>query len=367
MNRTRWLGSSVLLTALAACGQGEPPPAPAVPVLVVHPQPGTSAPPSWPGTIVAREEAALAFRVGGKLLRRDVDNGQRVRQGQRLAELDATDYALQAQAAQAQLAAAEAELARTRDEVQRYRALAAQQLISQSLLDAQLTAWQAAQSQRDAARAQLTVARNQADYAILRAPADGVIVSRLAEAGQVLAAGQPVYTLATDGAREAAIALPENQLGALAIGQSVAVELWNQPAQRWPGRVREIAAAADPLARTWAVRVQLDEAALDAVELGQSARVLARHADTALRIPLSAVQPGAGAGAGAQQHSVWVVETDGTVRARPVSLGGYGTDSVPVLSGLTPQDWVVAAGGHLLHEGQPVHARDRGNRPVQGD
>jgi len=72
-------------------------------------------------------------------------------------------------------------------------------------------------------------------------------------------------------------------------------------------------------------------------------------------------------GAGAQQHSVWVVETDGTVHARPVTLGGYGTGSVPVLSGLSPEDWVVAAGGHLLHEGQPVHALDRSNRPVQGD
>jgi len=351
------------LVVLTACGASEPPPVARVPVLVTHPQPATAGQThAWPGEIRAREEAPLAFRVGGKLLRREVDAGQRVRRGQRLAQLDAADFALQVRAAQAQYAAAEADLTRARDEFERYAALAAQQLISRSLLDAQATALKAAQSQLEAAHAALEVARNQARYTELTAPSDGVIATRLAEAGQVIAAGQPIYMLASDGAREVAIALPESDITKFHIGQQVEVELWNQPDQRWPGQVRELAAAADPQTRTWAARVSLPADALDTVELGQSARVLAAHAAAAtLQVPLSAIQ----SGTTSHEPRVWVVDPARAVlTARAVTLGAYGSQSVTVLSGLTTNDWIVAAGGHLLHEGQPVIAVDRHNRPV---
>jgi len=363
MNRVQWIGSVVLSVALAACGSSERLPEPPVPVLVVHPQPvETANAQAYPGEIRAREEAALSFRVGGKLLRREVDAGQRVQRGQRLAQLDAADFALQVQAARAQHAAAEADLKRAQDEFDRYTALADGQLISRSLLDAQATALKAAQSQLEAARAALDVARNQARYAELSAPADGVIATRLAEAGQVVAAGQPIYVLASDGAREVAIALPETDIAGFSVGQNVEVELWNQPGKRWPGQIRELAAAADPQTRTWAARVSLPPEALDSVELGQSARVLAARGATApLQVPLTAIQPGATPDA----VSVWVVNpATHAIESRAVTPGAYGSQTVPVLSGLEPDDWIVAAGGHLLHQGQPVIALDRHNRPV---
>lgn len=362
MNTARWIGGSLLVALLAACGRSEPAPAPAVPVLVVHPQGGGDTIAAYPGEVRARQEAALSFRVGGNLLRREVDAGQRVRKGQLLAELDVADYALQARAAQAQYAAAEADLVRARDEHKRYAALAGQQLVSRSALDAQTAALKAAQGQADAARSNLDVARNQAGYAQLRAPADGVIASRQAEAGQVVAAGQTIYTLAADGAREVAIALPESGIRDFAVGQAVEVELWNNPGRRWPGTIREIAPAADAQARTYATRVSLAAEALDAVELGQSARVyVARGKGGALSVPLAAVQPGKTP----QQAGVWVVDpAKGTLQLREVTLGAYGAQSVPVLSGLKPEDWVVAAGGHLLREGQPVTAVDRANKPI---
>ncbi len=362
MNTARWIGGSLLLALLAACGKTEPAPAHAVPVLVVHPQGSGDAITAYPGEVRAREEAALAFRVGGNLLRREVDAGQRVKRGQLLAELDVADYALQARAAQAQYAAAEADLVRARDEQKRYAALAGQQLVSRSALDAQTAALKAAQGQADAARSNLDVARNQAGYAQLRAPVDGVIASRQAEAGQVVAAGQTIYTLAADGAREVAIALPESGIRDFAVGQAVEVELWNRPGKRWPGTIREIAPAADAQARTYATRVSLAAEALDAVELGQSARVYVAHAKgCALNVPLAAVQPGRTQ----QEAGVWVVDPGtGTLHLREVTLGAYGAQSVPVLSGLKADDWVVAAGGHLLREGQPVTAVDRGNKPV---
>lgn len=362
MKNLRWIGSSLLLATLAACGGHEAAPAAAVPVLVVHPgaADGTAIA-AYPGEIRAREESPLSFRVAGNLLRRNVDAGQRVKKGQLLAELDVADYALQASAAQAQYAAAEADLVRARDEHKRYAALAGQQLVSRSALDAQTAAFKAAQGQANAARANLDVARNQAQYAQLKAPTDGVIASRQAEAGQVVAAGQTVYTLAADGAREVAIALPENTIRDFAVGQAVMVELWNQPGSRLPGTIREIAPAADAQARTYATRISLAADALNEVELGQSARVylVTGKADT-LRLPLAAIQQGSDGRA-----SVWVVNpADGTLQARAVTVGAYGADSVPVLSGVGVDDWVVAAGGHLLRDGQAVSAVNRQNQPV---
>jgi multidrug efflux system membrane fusion protein len=363
MKNVRWIGVILLLAVLGACGKSEPAPVAPVPVLVVHPGDSVGAGISaFPGEVRAREETALSFRVGGKLLRRHVDAGDQVKRGQLLAELDVADYALQARAAQAQYAAAEADLVRARDEQKRYETLAAQQLVSRSALDAQTAAFKAAQAQANAARSNLEVARNQAAYAELRAPEDGVIASRQAEAGQVLAAGQTVYTLAAAGAREVAIALPESGIRDYSVGQAVQVELWNQPGRRWPGSIREIAPAADAQARTYATRVGLAPEAWGQVELGQSARVFIAHEKNAgLTVPLAAVQQGKSA----QQASVWVVDpASATLQARAVSLGAYGAQDVPVLSGLKADDWVVAAGGHLLREGQAVIAVDRKNQPV---
>lgn len=362
MKNVQRIGSTLLLALLAACGKPEAAHDVAVPVLVVHPGSADGQViNAFPGEVRAREESPLSFRVGGNMVRREVDAGQRVKKGQVLAELDAADYALQARAAQAQYAAAEADLVRARDDQQRYAKLATQQMVSQSALDAQTAAFKAAQGQANAARSNLDVARNQAEYAQLKAPADGVIATRLAEAGQVVAAGQTIYTMAGDGGREVAIALPESAIRDFAVGQDVMVELWNQPGKQWPGSIREISPAADAQARTYATRVSLAAEALTEVELGQSARVfaLAGQAGT-LRVPLAAIQMGAN-----DQASVWVVNpSTGKVEARKVGIGAYGADSVPVLSGVTAADWVVAAGGHLLREGQPVTAVDRKNQPV---
>jgi multidrug efflux system membrane fusion protein len=357
-----------LVLALAACNGDKAAAVPPRPVLVVHPGSGMEAAAlAFAGEVRAREESALSFRVGGNLVRRLVDVGDAVHRGELLAELDPGDLRLQAQAAQAQLAAAEAELARAGADRARFAQLAQHQLVSRSALDAQNAAYAAAAGQARAARANRDVARNQAAYSQLRAPRDGVIAARQAEAGQVVAAGQAVFTLAGDAGREIAIALPESVIRGFRVGQPVLVELWNAPGTRLPGTIREIAPAADPQARTYAARVALAGAAADAVELGQSARVYARGDDgdvdavhAALTVPLSAIQRG-GNGATA----VWVVDaTTHKLRSVPVRLGAFGEDSVPVLRGISASDWVVAAGGHLLREGEVVAPVDRDNKPV---
>jgi multidrug efflux system membrane fusion protein len=362
----RWrlfAAAPVLALALAGCHGDGPAAMPPRAVLVVHPGPaGDPGGLAFAGEVRAREESALSFRVGGKLARRFVDVGDRVRAGQVLAELDPQDLRLQAGAAQAQLAAAQGELARAAADRARYAKLAQQQLVSRSALDAQDAAYAAASGQAQAARANYDAARNAAGYARLLAPRDGVIALRQAEAGQVVAAGQPIFGLAADGAREIAIALPESRVRDFAVGQPAQVELWNAPGRRLPARIREISPAADAQTRTHAARVALDDARVAKDGLGQSARVFfaAAPGGAKLAVPLAAVQPGPGG-----VKALWVVEpATRRVRLAPVRLGAYAEDSVPVLSGVSAGDWIVAAGGHLLRAGETVAPVDRDNRPV---
>jgi len=350
--------------ALTACGGKEEAQEVPRPVLVVRPVGDSSVQASaFAGEIRAREESPLSFRIGGQIVRRVVDAGDRVKRGDVLAELDPGDARLEVEAAQAQAAAADAELARASAERKRFDRLAKDQLVSRSAAESQDATYSAAAGQARAAHAQLDVARNQRDYTQLRAPRDGVIATRNAESGQTVSAGQVVYTLAGAGGREVAIALPESRIREFVVGQPVLVELWSKPGERLPGRIREIAAAADPQARTYATRIALDARAAAEVDLGQSARVYIASQRTAqsatMRLPLSALQRGPNGAT-----SVWVVDASHKLRLAPIRIGAYGEDSVPVISGVRANDWVVAAGGHLLREGQAVAPVDRENRPV---
>jgi multidrug efflux system membrane fusion protein len=359
----RWrVGFSLLLlsvVSLAACNGGDGAANGTRPVLVARPGTHQAGVTAFAGEVRAREESPLSFRVGGNLVERRVDVGDRVKRGDLLAMLDGDDYQAQARAAQAQLAAAEAELGRTRADQTRFATLGEDRLVSRSAIDAQNAAATAAQGQANAARANLEVARNQANYTRLSAPADGVIATRSAEAGQVVAAGQTVFTLAADGAREVAFAVPEGAVDRVAPGQPVRVELWSHPGRQWPGRVREVAPAADPASRTYAARVTVDATA-GALDLGQSARVyLGDDGNGRLSVPLAALQKVDG------KTGVFVVDPGTSeVRLRAVEVGPYGQDRAPVSRGLAVDDWVVVAGGHLLRDGQKVAPVDRDNRPV---
>ncbi len=354
--------AGVLLVALlSACGGGDVAPQEKPPVLVVLPGDGGSAPMSLTGEIRAREESPLSFRIGGNMLERRVDVGDHVSRGDVLATLDPDDQQAQSRAAQAKLSALQAELGRARADQARYAELAKDQLVSRSTLDAQTAAAKAAQGQVDAARAEARIASNQTGYSKLVAPADGVIASRQAEAGQVIAAGQPVFTLAVDGAREIVFAIAENAKADVQPGQTVQVEVWSQPGKQWPGTVREVSPAADPASRTFAARATVD-APEGALQLGQSARVLIatdKAGGAKMSVPLTAIQRDGDAVA------VFVVDrATSTLKLQPIVIGAYGNERVPVLDGLSNDAWVVAAGGHLLREGQQVAPVDRDNRPL---
>jgi multidrug efflux system membrane fusion protein len=346
--------------ALAACGKDAPDEGPARPAMVVQPGAASANLSVYAGEVRARFEPALAFRIGGKMSRRLVDVGEQVKKGQPLAELDAADVALKLEASRAQLASAQSDLGLASSELDRYKSLFARQLVSKSLYDARVSAQQAAQARVRQAQAEASVSGNQAAYAVLRAPADGVIAQRLAEAGQVVAAGQTIFVLAEEGPREVAISVPERSAALFTPGREMAVELWSQPGQQFPARLREIAPGADSQARTFAARVTFDPGEVR-TEIGQSARVFAlQQGERRLAVPLPALHEKDG------KPALWVVDpAKSTVRLRTVTVGAYGEAEVPVLTGLEPGEWVVAAGVHLLVDGQRIKPIDRENRPVK--
>lgn len=349
-----------LSLSLTACGNGEPLKPLARPAMVVQPQPARAATEAYPGEVRARLEPELAFRIGGKVVKRLVETGERVRRDQALAELDPQDVRLQLEATRAQVAAAEANLQTVRSEYARYKTLLERQLVSRSQFDNIENSYRAGEARLKQIRAEYDVARNQADYAVLRAPQDGVISARRVEVGQVVAAGQTVFTLAADGEREVLISFPEHAIERFRIGEGVSVELWSQRDKRFSGHIRELSPAADPQSRTFAARVAFDGAKVPA-ELGQSARVYVySEGAVPLSVPLSAVSAEAG------QAFVWVVDpATSTLQRRPVRIGPFAEDRVPVLDGLKASDWVVAAGVQVLREGQQVRPVDRDNRSVK--
>lgn len=352
---------ALLAVVLAGgCGGAETPAPPPRTVLVATVGSGEGGASSLAGEIRARHETQLAFQVAGRMVERQSEVGDRVARGELLARLEPDDLRARERAARARLAAAEAELRRARADQARFRVLARDQLVSQSALDTQNAAATAAQGQVDAARAELELARNQSTHTRLLAPADGVIAARHAEAGQVLGAGQPVFTLAADGGREVVFAVAEGQVDAIAPGDPVQVEPWSGDGRRWSARVREVAPAADPVSRTYQVRATID-AEPGAFELGQSARVfLPSGGERGLSVPLAALVPGPDGG-----KAVFVVNADSALELRPVQAGAYGADGVGISAGLQAGERVVAAGGHLLRAGEQVRPIDAEGRSLE--
>lgn len=341
----------VLAVALAACSRPTPSAEPirAVKVITVGLQRADSAL-EYAGEVRARVESRLGFRVGGKLIERPVGLGQRVKAGQLLAQLDPQDFKLATDAARAQVAAARTNRDLAAAEFKRYTELKNQNFIGAAELEQRDAVFKAAQAQLDQAQAQLSAQGNQAAYATLHADAAGVVTAVLAERGQVVAAGTPVLHLAQDGARDVVFAVPEDKVAAIRPGTAARVRVWST-AGTLKGVVREVAASADPVTRTFAVKVALQ--ATDNLALGSTVSVLPdalRPTGTpVIKLPTSALwQQG-------QATAVWVLDAASmTVKPHIVQIATADGNDVVVAGGLQPGMQVVVAGVHVLAPGQKV-------------
>ena len=327
-------------------------------VMVTQPNTTHNEQKSYAGDVQARQQTALAFRVAGQIIERYVDVGDQVKVGQVLAKLDVKDAQLQLNVANAQLESAQSAAKNADDELKRFKQLLPMNAVSRSQYDAVDNQYKAALSNLKQAKSNYDVSRNQTGYNQLVANKNGVITARNIEVGQVVAAGQAAYQMAIAGDREVVIGVPEQAISEIKVGQSTWVTLWSKPEDKFAAYVREISPAADQ-SRTFSVKVALREGN-SAIQLGQSARVFFNNTEhNVLSVPLSSVS------ANDQQADVWVVKPDQTIRKVSVTLGAYGRDSVPVLSGLNANDYVVIGGVHLLREKQKIQPIDRDNRAVK--
>ena len=343
-------------SALSGCSRTEPAPEPvrAVRTVIVG---SDSAGGSYEfaAEVKARTESRLGFRVGGKIVRRDADLGDSVKRGQVLAQLDAQDFRLGQDAARAGLAAAQANHDQSVADYRRFKELRDQGFISSADLERRDTTLKASQAQLDQAKSQASVQGNQAGYAVLTADASGVITGIDADPGTVVAAGSPVLRLAHDGPRDLVFSVPEDKAGLIkALGAqpgSFKVRLWGAAAELLPATLREIAAAADPVTRTFLVKVDLGSAASAGVRLGQTATVVVELPKTTgvVKLPLSALKEEQGSSV------VWVVDRASmTVKPVPVQLAGADGNEAVITGGLAPGLIVVTAGVHVLNPGQKV-------------
>jgi len=304
----------------------------------------------YAGEVRSRVESRLGFRVGGKLLRRHVEMGQHVKAGELLAQLDPQDFKLAADGARAQLAAATTNRDLALADAKRYKDLREQNFISAAELERRDSALKAAQAQVDQAQAQLAALGNQTAYANLVADVAGVVTSVDAEPGQVLAAGTPILRIAQDGPRDGVFAVPEDKVGKLKVGSQVLVQAWAEQKSA-SAIVREVAASADPVTRTFTVKVGLNGP--ETWPLGSTVTIapkaLDRSGPSVIKLPTSALQHDG------EKAAVWVLEkATMTVRLQPIAITTADGNEVVVSQGLEPGMQVVSVGAHVLNPGQKV-------------
>ncbi|AUW44533.1 efflux RND transporter periplasmic adaptor subunit [Rhizobium ruizarguesonis] len=308
----------------------------------------------YSGSVKARTEMNLGFRVAGKITERLVDIGDKVKPGDVLARMDSTDYQLAVKTAEANLAAAEKGV-ETADLVnKRNQQLFDKNVSPKSQLEQASLSYDQAVSSRDAAVSALDQAKNQVSYAELKADHNGIVTTINADVGQVVASGTPVVAVAVDGEKEVQIAVPENDIAEFKPGKTVKASFWADDRLVLDGKVREVSGSADQQSRTFAVRVSLPND--PQVLLGMTATIEAdvSNGNSYVSIPLSALAEKDG------KQMVWTVDRDtATVHSRDIKVADFTGDGVHVTEGLDTGDLVVSAGTQFMSENLKVKVPDQ--------
>jgi RND family efflux transporter MFP subunit len=304
------------------------------------------------GTVQSRHEVEQAFRVGGKVVERRVDVGDVVREGDVLAVLDDNDYRLAVLAAEQQLTAAVANARQAESDRKRLEDLKADGSVSVADDEHAQSAAQTTKAAAEAQARQLELARNQLQYTTLRAPRGGVVTAIRFEVGQVVAAGQPVVSLANEGEPEIVIDVPEDHLASF---KQAHYRAWlaSAPDEKFEVSLRELAPQAAAQTRTF--RARLKPTPPRPLPLGATATLVVERpvsSSTAAALPASSITQSKG------QPALWVVhrsktEAAGTVELVPVDVHAYRNDEV-LVSGPPAGELVVVAGVHKMAPGLRV-------------
>src|SRR5215510_2628339 len=301
------------------------------------------------GRIEAEDEVALAFRISGRLLENDRKLGDRVEAGQVAARLESQNERNALRAAQANLVSAQGQLTQARNHFERQDTLLKQGWTTRANHDQATQALQTATSQVDAAEAQLKTAYDLLSFTELKADAPGVVTLVGPGAGEVVQVGQMILRVARKDGRDAIFDVPAQLIRSMPSDPRIIVSLTDDPKITATGRVREIAPQADPVTRTFAVKIGLNDPP-SAMRLG--ATVTGRtevDSGPVIDIPATALTKFN------SQPAVWIVDpSNRTVSLRNIDVLRFDPARVAVSGGLTTGEVVVTAGVQALHPGQKV-------------
>ncbi len=304
---------------------------------------------NFTGRIEAQDQPSLAFRIAGRIAERPVSVGTRLEAGDVVARLDPKNELNALRSSEATLAAAESSFRQADGHYQRQSRLRARGVASDAVFEEAEQKRKAARAGVDASRAQLRSAEHVVGFTTLRADAPGVVTAIGAEPGEVVSAGRMVVQLAREGGKDAIFNVPAEFLRAYPEDVPVSVSLSGDPSQRVAGRIREISPQADPVTRTFRIRVGLTSPP-PSFRLGATVTgLVSEELQGVMTIPAGALIT--------RERStvVWVVEPGTmTVATRSVELKHSDPATAIVTKGLAPGDIVVTAGANLLSAGQKV-------------
>ncbi|QPB19708.1 efflux RND transporter periplasmic adaptor subunit [Rhizobium sp. 007] len=314
---------------------------------------------SLPGTVEAKIETELGFRVLGRVIARKVSVGDIVKKGDVVAAIDPLALELALRSAQSELSNAQAQLTNAVSTEERQRSLTETRSGSEAAFEEAQLGRRSAVAAVAKGQANLDKAEEQLSYAQLRAEFDGVVTATSAEVGQVVAAGQSMATIARPDQRDAVIDIPDASFDGLKVGSPFEVSLQLDPTIRASGVVREIAPEAETTTRTRRTKITLVNPPA-AFRLGAVVTATATiAAQPLILLPSSSVLMKDG------KPNVWVVDTTaGKVSIRAIKMDGDVAEggNIRIAEGVNPGERVVVAGVHKLTDGQAVRV-DQGENP----
>ncbi|EKE72162.1 efflux RND transporter periplasmic adaptor subunit [Gallaecimonas xiamenensis] len=349
-NHSRLFTALPLALVLVACGQPEAePPAPVVRPVKTFTlgEQGQGPILTFPGSVSAVKQSQLAFEVPGRVVQLAITEGQRVKAGALLARLDPRDY-------QAQRDRALAERDAAKSDFDRYQKAFAAKAITPQQLDS-------AKRALEVTEAGLRQAEKALEDTQLRAPFAGRVARKLVEDFANVQAKQPVLLVQSDNELEMRVAVPESDwikespldsADQAAARQGISVVLSALPDKPIPARLSAFSTVADPVTRTFMVKVRFTPPKSLAISPGMTGHV-AYHAPAAQQgqgfwVPANAVVAGPEG-----NPYVWCIDK-GLAHRCPVTLGEPSGDRLRVLSGLATGQRIAISGIHSLSEGTAV-------------
>lgn len=295
------------------------------------------------GTLVLKRETALAFKVGGVIASLNVRAGDEVKAGQVLASLNQTEISAREKEARAQLDLA-------RKEYERAVELKSKGFVADRRVDD-------AKAALERARAAFDVVHFDRGWAELKAPWDGVVLTRYVEAGELIAPGRPALAVGdTTGGFNLMTPIADRDIARLAVGDRVDVS-FAAVEQRVKGRIARVTAKADPRTGSFEAEIAIDEApaSLRSGMIGKAIIYPAAGASSTLvAIPAETIVEGDG-----ERVSVYVLKASGdTAELREVRLARLEGSQALIASGLAPGERVVVSGAAYIRAGDPLKVVD---------